>query len=68
METLIKLRKELNYAQMAFQACQATNVYNLTPEKRVELDIASDLASRAYFQAEMAYRSALREFEVEKAT
>lgn len=61
METLIKLRTALNYAQMAFQACQSTNAYGLSPEKRVELDIVSDLASRAYFDAEMAYRDALAE-------
>lgn len=63
MQTLIKLRTALNYAQMAWESCRMTNVANITPEKRVELDIASDLASKAYFDAEMAYRSALREFE-----
>lgn len=59
MEELIRLRKELNYAQMAWESCRMTNVYNLTPEKRVEIDISNDLASKRYFEAELAYRDAL---------
>ena len=58
---LVALERARSEAWSALNVLGATNVYGMSSEDRVSVDIEYQRAKNRYFEAEKAYRSALEE-------